>query len=55
LDCDEKKKVIRAAIDDLPTRLRETFLLHFYQELSHQDIAERQKISYQNACIHQRR
>jgi RNA polymerase sigma-70 factor (ECF subfamily) len=50
LDCDEKKRVIRAAIDDLPTRLRETFILHFYEELSHQDIAERQKISYQNVC-----
>ena len=50
MDCDEKKRVIRAAIDDLPTRLRETFILHFYEELSHQDIAERQKISYQNVC-----
>lgn len=50
LDCDEKKRVIRAAIDDLPTRLRETFLLHFYEELSHQDIGERQEISYQNVC-----
>jgi RNA polymerase sigma factor (sigma-70 family) len=50
LDCDEKKRVIRAAIDDLPTRLRETFILHFYEELSHQDIAERQNISYQNVC-----
>jgi RNA polymerase sigma factor (sigma-70 family) len=50
LDCDDKKRVIRAAIDDLPTRLRETFILHFYEELSHQDIAERQEISYQNVC-----
>ena len=50
LDCDDKKRVIRAAIDDLPTRLRETFILHFYQELSHQEIAERQNISYQNVC-----
>ena len=50
LDCDEKKRVIRAAIDVLPTRLRETFLLHFYEELSHQDIADRQNITYQNVC-----
>jgi RNA polymerase sigma factor (sigma-70 family) len=50
LDCDEKKRVIRAAIDDLPTRLRETFILHFYEELSHQEIGERQNISYQNVC-----
>jgi RNA polymerase sigma factor (sigma-70 family) len=50
LDCDEKKRVIRAAIDDLPTRLRETFILHFYAELSHQEIADRQNISYQNVC-----
>ena len=50
MDCDEKKRVIRAAIDDLPTRLRETFLLHFYEELSHQEIADRQNISYQKVC-----
>ncbi len=50
LDCDEKKMVIRAAIDDLPTRLRETFILHFYEELSHQEISEKQNISYQNVC-----
>lgn len=50
LDCDEKKRVIRRAIDELPTRLRETFILHFYEELSHQEIAERQNISYQNVC-----
>jgi len=50
LDCDEKKRVIRAAIDELPTKMRETFLLHFYEELSHQEIAERQEISYQNVC-----
>jgi RNA polymerase sigma factor (sigma-70 family) len=50
LDCDEKKRVIRAAIDDLPTRLRETFLLHFYEELSHPEIADRQNITYQNVC-----
>src|ERR687886_677127 len=50
MDCDEKKRVIRAAIDDLPTRLRETFILHFYEELSHQEIGELQNITYQNVC-----
>jgi len=50
LDCDEKKRVIRRAIDELPTRLRETFILHFYEELSDQEIAERQNITYQNVC-----
>jgi len=50
LDCDEKKRVIRAAIDDLPTKMRETFILHFYEELSHQEIADHQNITYQNVC-----
>ena len=50
LDCDEKKRVIRAAIDELPTKMRETFILHFYEELSHQEISDRQNISYQNVC-----
>jgi len=46
----EKKIVIRRAINNLPTRLRETFILHFYQELSYQQIAQQQDISYQNVC-----
>ena len=46
----ERKIVIRRAIDNLPTRLRETFILHFYQELSYQEIAQQQDISYQNVC-----
>lgn len=50
LETDEKKRVIRRAIDNLPTRLRETFILHFYNELSHQQIAEQQEISYPNVC-----
>ena len=50
LDCDEKKRVIRAAIDELPSKMRETFILHFYEELSHQEIVERQGISYPNVC-----
>lgn len=50
METDEKRIVIRRAIDNLPTRLRETFILHFYHELSHQEIVEQQGISYQNVC-----
>ncbi len=50
LDRDEKKRVIRRAIDELPTKMGETFILHFYEELSHQEISEKQNISYQNVC-----
>ena len=46
----EKRIVIRRAIDNLPARLRETFILHFYQELSYPEIAQQQEISYQNVC-----
>ena len=46
----EKRIVIRRAIDNLPTRLRETFILHFYEELSYPEIAQQQDISYQNVC-----
>lgn len=46
----EKTMVIRRAIANLPTRLRETFILHFYQKLSYQEIAQQQDISYQNVC-----
>jgi len=50
LDMDEKKIAIRRAIDELPTKMRETFILHFYEELSHKGIAERQEISY-DKCL----
>jgi RNA polymerase sigma-70 factor (ECF subfamily) len=46
----EKRIVIRRAIDNLPTRLRETFILHYREELSYPEIAQRQEISYQNVC-----
>lgn len=46
----ERKIVIRRAIYNLPTRLRETFILHFYQEFSYPEIAQQQDISYQNIC-----
>ncbi|MFP5273882.1 RNA polymerase sigma factor [Coleofasciculus sp.] len=50
METDEKRMVIRRAIDNLPPRLRETFILHFYQELSYPEIAQQQEISYQNVC-----
>jgi RNA polymerase sigma-70 factor (ECF subfamily) len=50
LERGEKKMVVRRAIDNLPQKMRETFILHFYQELSHQEISQQQDISYQNVC-----
>jgi RNA polymerase sigma-70 factor (ECF subfamily) len=50
MESGEKRIVIRRAIDNLPSRLRETFILHFYQELSYQEIAQQQEISYDNVC-----
>jgi RNA polymerase sigma-70 factor (ECF subfamily) len=50
MESGEKRIVIRRAIDNLPTRMRETFILHFYRELSYQEIAQQQEISYQNVC-----
>lgn len=48
LEEEEKNRVIRAAIDELPTKMRETYCLHFHEELSPQEIVERQGISSQN-------
>jgi RNA polymerase sigma-70 factor (ECF subfamily) len=50
MESGEKRIVICRAIDNLPSRLRETFILHFYRELSYQEIAQQQEISYQNVC-----
>jgi len=50
MESGEKRIVIRRAIDNLPSRLRETFILHFYRELPYQEIAQQQEISYQNVC-----
>ncbi len=50
LETEEKKIVIRKAIDNLPNRLRETFILYFDRELSYQEIVQQQNISYQNVC-----
>jgi len=50
METGEKRIVIRRAIDNLPSKLRETFILHFYRELSYPEIAQQQDISYQNVC-----
>nr|WP_309232575.1 sigma-70 family RNA polymerase sigma factor [Cylindrospermum sp. FACHB-282] len=48
VEIDEEKIVIHRAIANLPTKLRETFILHFYEELFYAEIAQLQDISYQN-------
>ncbi len=50
LETEEKNIEIRRAIENLPSRLRKTFILHFYQQLSYQEICEQQEISYDNVC-----
>ena len=50
LEREERSERIRGAIAELPEKLRETFILHFYGELSHTEIAEEQGISYENVC-----
>ncbi|MGB7443768.1 MAG: RNA polymerase sigma factor [Coleofasciculaceae cyanobacterium] len=50
LETEEKKIVVRRAVDNLPSRLRETFILNFYQDLSYQEISLQQEISYDNVC-----
>ncbi|MEG4811906.1 sigma-70 family RNA polymerase sigma factor [Microcoleus sp. F8-D3] len=44
----EVELFFRGAIDELPDRLRETFMLHFESGLSYQNIAEQLGISYDN-------
>lgn len=44
----ELELFFRGAIDELPDRLRETFILHFESGLSYQNIAEQLGISYDN-------
>ncbi|NEO58386.1 MAG: sigma-70 family RNA polymerase sigma factor [Okeania sp. SIO3B5] len=50
LEREERSDQIREAIAELPEKCRETFILHFYRELSHKEIAEQQGISYDNVC-----
>jgi len=50
LEREEKSTEIQHAIANLPETLRDTFRLHFYQELTHTEIAQRQGISYDNVC-----
>ncbi len=57
LERQEKSTEIQQAIANLPETLRDTLILHFYQELTHTEIAQRQGISYDNVCrrIHRAR
>lgn len=50
LEREERSIEIRRAIASLPERMRETFILHFYEELTHTEIVERQGISYDSVC-----
>ena len=50
LEREERSERIRGAIAKLPEKLRGTFILHFYRELSYKEIAEQQGISYDNVC-----
>ncbi|NER31369.1 MAG: sigma-70 family RNA polymerase sigma factor [Symploca sp. SIO1C4] len=50
LEREERSAEIRGAIAKLPEKCRETFILHFYRELSYKEIAEQQGISYDNVC-----
>ena len=50
LEREERSERIRGAIAQLPEKCRETFILHFYRELDHKEIAEQQGISYANVC-----
>ena len=45
LERDERSQEIRRAVDGLPDKTRDTFILHYYEELSHNEIVERQVIS----------
>ena len=50
LEREERSERIRGAIAELPEKLRETFILHFYRELSYKEIVQQQGISYDNVC-----
>ena len=50
LERSERSLEIRRAIADLPQKLRDTFVLHFYEDLTNSEIAERQGISYDTVC-----
>ncbi|NER34581.1 MAG: sigma-70 family RNA polymerase sigma factor [Oscillatoria sp. SIO1A7] len=50
LEKEERRIEILRAIADLPQATRDTFVLHFYQQLSHEEIVQQQGISYQSVC-----
>ncbi|MBS3027515.1 MAG: RNA polymerase sigma factor [Dolichospermum sp. DET50] len=45
---EELENFFEVVIDELPSRLRETFILHFKEQLSYQEIGEKLNISYDN-------
>jgi len=50
LEKEEEDTKIYGAIDSLPELQRSTYILHFYEDLKHPEIAEIQGISYNNVC-----
>lgn len=50
LEREKRSDMIREAIAKLPEKLRGMFILDFYRELSHKEIAQQQGISYDNVC-----
>jgi RNA polymerase sigma factor (sigma-70 family) len=45
---EELENFFEVVIDELPSRLRETFILHFKEQLSYQEIGEKLNIAYDN-------
>jgi len=50
LEREERYKLIAKAIASLPSGLRSTYILHYYEEQTHREIASIQGISYDNVC-----
>ncbi|MBO1351510.1 MAG: sigma-70 family RNA polymerase sigma factor [Hormoscilla sp. GUM202] len=50
LEMEEKYVAIRRAVASLPQKMRDTFVLHYYEGLKHFEIAEQQGISYDSVC-----
>ncbi len=46
----ELAMIIQRAIEDLPPKLREPFILHFIAEKSYLEIVQKLRISYENLC-----
>ena len=48
LQQDEEMQIVQEAIQKLPSRIRQTFILHYNVQMSYQEIAQVQNISYAN-------